>query len=199
MPRHTILLVDYEPRSIERTRAALTNAGLRVEVAMDGISGQRRFDDLRPDLALIEAMIPKKPGFELCQELKKTPFGKNTPIVIITGVYKGRKYRSQALHLFGADEFLEKPIADDDLVAAVRKLLPPADEPARVPAPAEPPAAEQTAPEPVDAAAPSAARRRRLPPPGAFSEEDIVSRLDAIMPDEPSPAPSPARPRRPSL
>jgi DNA-binding response OmpR family regulator len=68
-------------------------------------------------------MLPKKNGFEVCQELRQTPNGKNTPILITTAVYRGRKYRSQALHVHGASEYIEKPIADDQLVAIVRRFL----------------------------------------------------------------------------
>lgn len=120
MANHTILLIDYDPRSIESLRTPLVSAGYRVEVAKDGIAGSRRFAELLPDLTLVEAMIPKKHGFEVCQELKSSEHGKNSPVVIITGVYKGRKYRHQARHQYGCDEFLEKPISPTDLLAVVR-------------------------------------------------------------------------------
>lgn len=123
MANHTILLIDYDPRSIESLRTPLVSAGYRVEVAKDGIAGSRRFAELLPDLTLVEAMIPKKHGFEVCQELKSSEHGKNSPVVIITGVYKGRKYRHQARHQYGCDEFLEKPISPTDLLAVVHRFL----------------------------------------------------------------------------
>lgn len=123
MANHTILLIDYDPRSIESLRTPLVSAGYRVEVAKDGIAGSRRFAELLPDLTLVEAMIPKKHGFEVCQELKRSEHGKNSPVVIITGVYKGRKYRHQARHQYGCDEFLEKPISPTDLLAVVHRFL----------------------------------------------------------------------------
>ena len=111
MANYTILLIDYEPRSIERFREPLVAAGYSVEIANDGLSGIEAFNRLSPDMVLVEAMIPKKHGFEVCQELKRTPHGQKTPIIITTGVYKGRKYRTQALHIYGCDEYIEKPIA----------------------------------------------------------------------------------------
>jgi DNA-binding response OmpR family regulator len=123
MSNYTLLLIDYEPRSIRQITETLEGAGFRLEVANDGRSGIEMFQQIKPDLTLVEAMLPKKHGFEVCQELKKTAHGKTSPVLIITGVYKGRKYRSQAMHHYGCDEYLEKPITDDALIAAVRVFL----------------------------------------------------------------------------
>ena len=123
MANCTILLIDYEPRSIERFRDPLVGAGYSVEIATDGISGIEAFHRLNPDMVLVEAMIPKKHGFEVCQELKRTPHGRRTPVIITTGVYKGRKYRTQALHIYGCDEYIEKPIAPEQLLEIVGRFL----------------------------------------------------------------------------
>ncbi len=161
MPDYTILLIDYEPRSIERTRRPLIEAGWSVVVAKDGLAGIKTFHDLAPSLVLVEAMIPKKHGFEVCQEIKKSAQGKRTPVVILTAVYRGRKYRSQAVHLYGCDEYLEKPIGDEQLVAAIRRLLP---------APAQP----ETGP----------AERESL---DSATEQEILARLDALLPGDDAP------------
>ena len=123
MANNTILLIDYEPRSIERFRDPLVAAGFSVEIATDGISGIEAFHRLSPDMVLVEAMIPKKHGFEVCQELKRTPHGRRTPVIITTGVYKGRKYRTQALHVYGCDEYIEKPIAPAQFLEIVGRFL----------------------------------------------------------------------------
>jgi CheY-like chemotaxis protein len=93
MANYTILLIDYEPRSIERFRQPLSDAGYTVEIATDGLTGIEAFHRLSPDMVLVEAMIPKKHGFEVCQELKRTAHGRKTPVLITTGVYKGRAER----------------------------------------------------------------------------------------------------------
>jgi CheY-like chemotaxis protein len=165
MAQYTILIVDYEPRSVEQLRAALEPAGYRIELAKDGLSGAERFHALKPDIALLEAMLPKKHGFELCHELKRTAHGMKTPIVIITGVYKGRKYRTQAMHQHGADAYLEKPIAAEQLLDTIRLLLERNGKPALAP----PPAAR---PEPARSAV----------------EDEIIGRLDSIL-SEDSPHP----------
>jgi len=164
MAQYTILLVDYEPRSVEQLRAVLEQAGYRVDVAKDGVAGAERFHSLKPDLALLEAMLPKKHGFELCQELKRTPHGRMTPIVIITGVYKGRKYRAQAMHQYGCDAFLEKPITAEQLLETLGRFL------------------DRTAMTRTTASSPPPTGTPAVP--RGTVEEEITGRLDAILSDD---------------
>ena len=187
MANHTILLIDYEPRSIELVRKPLAALGYAVEVATDGLTGIEAFNRLAPDLVLIEAMIPKKHGFEVCQELKKTPLGKRTPILITTGVYKGRKYRTQALHIYGCDEYVEKPIAEEQLIGLVQRFL--GEPPRKSTAPSES-SSGAVAGIPVSAPKLAPALKRSAPAEdsrsivGDLTEEEITARLDAILPDE---------------
>ena len=164
MPNYTILLIDYDPRSIDKLRAPLVKAGLRVEVAKDGLAGIKRFHELKPDLTLIEAMIPKKHGFEVCQELKKTPHGQASAVLIVTSVYKGRKYRTQAMHNYRCDEYLEKPISDESLVDIVKRHLPNR--------PAASAGAASGCPSSDD-------------PVIELSEDELVDRLDAVLQKDP--------------
>ena len=151
MANHTILIIDYEPRNVEAASHPLEKAGYKVATAADGVAGMKAFESLNPSLVLIEAMLPKKHGFEVCQELKSTPEGKNTPVAIITGVYKGRRYRTQATHLYNCDEYIEKPVEDTTLVEICRRLLKVENEFA---APAEPEIAVETQPTEAQAAEP---------------------------------------------
>jgi DNA-binding response OmpR family regulator len=154
MPK--ILIIDYEPRSIKQLSDPLEDAGHEILVAKDGIVGLEVFKKEEPDLVLIEAMLPRRHGFEVCGEMKQTEHGRKTPVVVVTSVYKGRKYRSQAIHQHGADEYLEKPIAPATLTKTVEGLLP--DRPCAAPTPATPaPAAALVATLPEVAAAPQVA------------------------------------------
>jgi CheY-like chemotaxis protein len=123
MPHYKILVIDYEPRGVAQLRDPLHAAGYLVSVAHDGVSGMQLFDEIRPDLTLVEAMLPRKHGFEVCGEMKKTPHGARSPVVIVTSVYRGRKYRTQAFHNYHCDEFLEKPISSTTLLSTVERLL----------------------------------------------------------------------------
>ena len=123
MPDYTILIIDYEPRNIKKLTALFEQQGYRVEVAHDGFAGIDKFEKTRPDLTLVEAMLPRKHGFEVCETIKKTPHGRTSPVFIITAVYKGRRYRWQARHQYGCDEYIEKPISDEKLMELVNAAL----------------------------------------------------------------------------
>ena len=215
MANYTILLIDYEPRSIERFRDPLTAAGYAVEIATDGVSGIEAFHRLNPDMVLVEAMIPKKHGFEVCQELKRTPHGRRTPVIITTGVYKGRKYRTQALHIYGCDEYIEKPIAPEQLLEVVGKFFGSGSSgaPAR-PSESEPSGSEPTGGsgarsrlgptskplQSAEARPVETPRAKPAPVPHAVmnhdTEDEIMARLDQIMPGRGRGTPPLAGPER---
>src|SRR5881628_945260 len=119
-----VLLVDYDPKNLRALSDLLRSSGYRVETATDGISAMAVFREKHPDIVLLEAMIPKKHGFEVCQEIKKTPEGRATPVIIMTAVYKGRKYRTQAMHVHGCDEYVEKPCSPETLLEIVKRFVP---------------------------------------------------------------------------
>jgi len=123
MPNYTLLLIDYDPGNIRKLTALFEREGYRVEAARDGFAGIDRFEEVRPDLTLVEAMLPRKHGFEVCGTLKRLPHGKSSLVFIITAVYKGRRYRWQARHDHGCDGYIEKPISDEDLLEIVRAAL----------------------------------------------------------------------------
>jgi len=123
MNKRKILLIDYDPTSISRTATPLTQAGYDVEVAKDGVSGLEAFDRLNPALVLVEAMLPRKHGVDVCQEIKSKPNGKSTPVLITTAVCRGQKYREDALETYGCDEYIEKPIAPAELLSMIARLI----------------------------------------------------------------------------
>ncbi|PYT09247.1 MAG: hypothetical protein DMF49_02825 [Acidobacteria bacterium] len=121
--RPRILLVDYQPQNLVRVRKLLEESGLDVRVANDGISALEVFQQIRPDLVLIlEAMIPRKHGFEVCKEIKRTSQGK-VPVIVASTVYKGSRYRREAMHDNGCDEYIERPCPDEQFLSAVLRLL----------------------------------------------------------------------------
>ena len=123
MPGKRILLVDYDPRSLSHTREVLEQAGFSVSTCGDGLTALDQFKSLSPDLVLLSAMLPKMHGFEVCSNIRKLPGGNNTPVVIITDVYKGKRYRVDAINKYGATEYIEKPIEDTNLVDILKGLV----------------------------------------------------------------------------
>ena len=81
------------------------------------------FRTTNPDLVLLSPMIPKMHGFEVCSNIRKMPGGDKTPIVIITDVYKGKRYRIDAIKKYGATEYIEKPIEDSNLLSILQNLI----------------------------------------------------------------------------
>ncbi|TDI41820.1 MAG: response regulator [Acidobacteria bacterium] len=123
MTSFTILVIHYDPRSQEKHRQVLEENGFKVLLAKDGATGMATFLEHEPDLILLEAMLPKVHGFEVCADLKKTTLGRKTPVVVMSSIYKGRRYRHEAMHTHGADDFLEMPMDTVKLVATLNKLL----------------------------------------------------------------------------
>jgi DNA-binding response OmpR family regulator len=118
----TILLIDYDPCSICRIRGILSGAGLQAIVAEDGVAGIEAFERHRPDLTLVQDLVPRKHGFEVCAELKKTEHGKVSPVVLLAHVRIGRRH---AVLSTGCDDYVEKPLDGRILLEKIRRLLPP--------------------------------------------------------------------------
>jgi CheY-like chemotaxis protein len=182
-----VLIVDYEPRSLKSLRDLFTQSGYAVEIARDGLLALTMFKEHQPDIVLLEAMIPKKHGFEVCQEIKKSPEGKETPVIILTAAYKGRKHRSQAMHVHGCDEFIEKPCSPESILEIVKRFVPPGDVALALAVGGESASSGGQSPERLGEVIPFPAGRTSytLPDLDDEAEREIMSKLDEILPDTP--------------
>jgi DNA-binding response OmpR family regulator len=117
----TVLLVDYDPRSIDAIRRSLATVGLRLLLATDGEVGEREFHRARPDLTLVQDVLPKKLGIDLCRDLKSSPIGHDGPVILLAYVRHGGRHRVLSSR---CDDWIEKPFDEPTLLAAVRKFLP---------------------------------------------------------------------------
>ena len=144
-----ILVIDYDQSSLASLHGILIREGYQVVTASDGQAGWDKFNKESPDLVLMEAMLPKVHGFELCQRITSER-NSLAPVFIMTGVYKDRVYRTEALRTYGASEYFEKPLKMAELLASVEAVLgKPERKPAAESAPASP--AKEVRPEPVPA------------------------------------------------
>ena len=123
MASATILIVHYDPGALKRLRKTLEDNEFHVEEARGGSDAVESLLDKDPDLVLLEAMLPKVNGFEVCADLKKTRKGKKTPVLVMSNIYKGRKHRHEAIHTYGADEYIELPLEDDEFVAILKRFV----------------------------------------------------------------------------
>jgi DNA-binding response OmpR family regulator len=117
-----ILIVDYDVRNLEDMTELFSGQKLEIITATDGQMAYEKYKTEKPDLLLIEAMLPKLHGFDLTQKIFKETKG-SVPVVIVTGLYKGRQYKNEAIRSFGAAAYFEKPVDTDKLVESVLNLL----------------------------------------------------------------------------
>lgn len=116
-----VLIVDDEPNIVISLEFLMQREGFLVSVAIDGEEALRKIAEVRPDLVLLDVMMPKKSGFEVCQEIRAHPAWSSTKIVILTA--KGRDAEVQKGLALGADAYITKPFSTKDLVATVRSVL----------------------------------------------------------------------------
>jgi TonB family protein len=157
MTTKTVLIIDFDQKCLGHLKEALSQDGYRVLTASDGQIGWDKFIDETPDLVLIEPMLSKLHGFELCQKITSHPEYK-VPVFIMTGVYKDFIYKSEALRTYGASEYFEKPLDMPKFLQAIRSAVPiPKSEPRKEAAPEPVPAKPRlpvTNPAPVPVPAP---------------------------------------------
>jgi CheY-like chemotaxis protein len=117
----TVLLVDYDPRSIDAIRRCLASLGVAVVLATDADAGERAFHKFHPDLTLVQDLIPRRRGIDLCRDLKCSQAGQFRPVVLIADIRSGGRHRVISS---GCDSLLQKPFEDDALVEVVRRYIP---------------------------------------------------------------------------
>jgi TonB family protein len=117
-----ILVIDYDQASLQSLYKILTQEGFEAVLAGDGQAGWEKFQSEKPDLVLMEAMLSKIHGFELCDRITKDP-ARKVPVFIMTGVYKDRVYRTEALRTYGASEYFEKPLDMPKFMASIHAVL----------------------------------------------------------------------------
>lgn len=114
----TILVVDDEKNIVQLARLYLNKEGFRVEAAYDGKQALEKARSLRPDLIVLDIMMPEPDGLAVCKELRKTS---NVPIILLTA-RDDDVDRIVGLEL-GADDYVTKPFNPRELVARVKAVL----------------------------------------------------------------------------
>jgi DNA-binding response OmpR family regulator len=119
MPLARILIAEDDPGIAAGLQEDLTFEGYTVDVVVDGESAIRMVQDRPPDLVLLDVMLPKKDGFQVCRELRRA--GVATPIILLTArSLEAEKVMGLRL---GADDYVTKPFGADELRARIEAVL----------------------------------------------------------------------------
>ncbi len=116
-----ILIADDEPNIVVSLEFLMKREGFEVQVAVDGEAALQAIATQLPDLILLDIMLPKKDGFEVCQQIRANPQWQSVKVVMLTA--KGRDTEVSKGLALGADAYMTKPFSTRDLVAQVRQLL----------------------------------------------------------------------------
>lgn len=121
-----ILVVDDDPDLVETVAMMLESKGCEVGRAYDGVEGEESIKERRPDLVILDVMMPRKDGYVLCGELKAKEETRDIPVVLLTAVGEAvptTKYTHADGMSTEADDYVSKPIDTEGLWGVVSGLL----------------------------------------------------------------------------
>lgn len=116
-----VLIVDDNPQNVELLEAYLSGLRCRVSSASDGLEAISAVQQEPPDLILLDVMMPRLSGFEVCQRLKSDPATREIPVLMVTALNEVGDVERGAEA--GTDDFLSKPFNKIELLTRVRTLL----------------------------------------------------------------------------
>ena len=118
MTSPTILVVEDEASFVDALQIGLTREGFHVEIATDGIEAITRFAQVDPDLVLLDVMLPRASGIDVCRQIRQTS---SVPIIMVTA--KSSEIDTVVGLEVGADDYVTKPYRIRELVARIRAQL----------------------------------------------------------------------------
>ena len=116
-----ILVVDDEPNIVLSLEFLMKQAGFQVRTAADGEAALAAIAAELPDLVLLDVMMPRKNGYEVCQAIRANPDWQAVRIIMLTA--KGREVEREKGLALGADDYITKPFSTQEVVERVRELL----------------------------------------------------------------------------
>jgi two-component system alkaline phosphatase synthesis response regulator PhoP len=117
----SVLVVDDEPNIVVSLEFLMQQAGYDVRVAYDGEEALKAVEEKLPDLILLDVMMPKRNGYDVCQTIRANPRWKHTRIVMLTA--KGRDVEREKGLALGADDYITKPFSTREVIERVRQYI----------------------------------------------------------------------------
>lgn len=117
----TILIVDDNPQNIELLQAFLDALPVKVLTAQDGVEALEKVAQHRPDLILLDIMMPRMSGYQVCRKLKSDPATRDIQVLMVTALNELGDVEQAAES--GTDDFVSKPVNKVELLTRVRSLL----------------------------------------------------------------------------
>ena len=121
LPQSTVLIVDDNPQNVELLQAFLESLPVRLVSAVDGVDALEKVAQHNPDLILLDIMMPKMSGFQVCRKLKADPQTRDIQILMVTALNELGDIE-QASEC-GTDDFVSKPVNKLELLTRVKSLL----------------------------------------------------------------------------
>ncbi len=118
MSKTTVLIVDDEKNICELIRLYVEKEGFLTSVAYDGKTAVERVREIKPDIVLLDIMLPEKDGWEVCREIRAFS---NVPVIMITA--KGEVFDKVLGLELGADDYIDKPFEPKELIARIKAVL----------------------------------------------------------------------------
>ncbi|WP_130472267.1 response regulator transcription factor [Candidatus Magnetaquicoccus inordinatus] len=116
-----ILIVDDAPNIVLSLEFLMKKEGFSVRSASDGEEALRAVAEKKPDLVLLDVMMPKRNGYDVCEAIRADPALHGVRIIMLTA--KGREVEQEKGLALGADDYVTKPFSTRELVVKVRTLL----------------------------------------------------------------------------
>lgn len=116
-----VLLIEDEPNIAEAIRFLLSRDGLQVSSLTDGLGAADHVRAKRPDLVILDLMLPGCSGLEILEAIRAHPDTSRTPVMMLTAKGQGRD--REAAERAGVDRFMTKPFSNSEMIASVRELV----------------------------------------------------------------------------
>jgi DNA-binding response OmpR family regulator len=116
-----VLIADDEPNIVTSLEYLMQKSGYEVKIARTGDEALALVESFLPDLVLLDVMMPRKSGYEVCQQIRERPDWQHIKVVMLSA--KGREAEVNKGLSLGADTYVTKPFSNQELIAKIGALL----------------------------------------------------------------------------